>query len=145
MGGHLGEGKTLEKVKERFYWPGYHNDVKNWVNTCSDCAARKTPSPRNRAALQSIKVRSPMQLVAIDILGPLYPSLMQETHSSLLWGTTSPVGWKHITFQTKKPLATVAKKLTDEFFFCFSPPEQLHLDQGRQFESQLIAEICKLL
>ena len=82
MGGHLGEGKTLEKVKERFYWPGYHNDVKNWVNTCSDCAARKTPSPRNRAALQSIKVRSPMQLVAIDILGPLYLSLMQETHSS---------------------------------------------------------------
>ena len=53
MGGHLGEDKTLEKVKERFYWPGYHNDVKNWVNTCSDCAARKTPIPRNRAALQS--------------------------------------------------------------------------------------------
>lgn len=40
---------------------------------------------------------------------------------------------------------TVAKKLTDEFFFRFSPPEQLHSDQGRQFESQLIAEICKLL
>ena len=28
---------------------------------------------------------------------------------------------------------------------CFSPPEQLLSDQGRQFESQLMAEVCKLL
>ena len=40
---------------------------------------------------------------------------------------------------------TVAKVLTQEFFFRFSIPEQLHSDQGRQFESQLIMEVCKLL
>ena len=27
MGGHLGEDKTMERVKERFYWPGYSKDV----------------------------------------------------------------------------------------------------------------------
>ena len=27
----------------------------------------------------------------------------------------------------------------------FSPPDQLHSDQGKQFESNLIAEICALL
>ena len=41
--------------------------------------------------------------------------------------------------------ATVAKKLVDEVFCRFSPPEQLHSDQGRQFESDLIQELCKLL
>ena len=35
--------------------------------------------------------------------------------------------------------------MTEEFFFRFSPPEQLHSDQGRQFESAVIAEVCKLL
>ena len=30
-------------------------------------------------------------------------------------------------------------------FLRFSPPEQLHSDQGRQFESRLLAEVCKLL
>ena len=39
----------------------------------------------------------------------------------------------------------MAKKLTDELFFRFSPPEQLHTDQGRQFKSTVIAEVCKLL
>ena len=40
---------------------------------------------------------------------------------------------------------TVATKLVDEFFFRYSPPEQLHSDQGRNFESAVITEICKLL
>ena len=40
---------------------------------------------------------------------------------------------------------TVAKKLVDEIFLRFSIPEQLHTDQGRQFESQLMTEVCKLL
>ena len=34
MGGHLGEDKTLARVKERYYWPGHYNDVRNWCRTC---------------------------------------------------------------------------------------------------------------
>ena len=41
--------------------------------------------------------------------------------------------------------STVAEKLVDEVFLRFSPPEQLHSDQGRQFESNLVREVCKLL
>ena len=40
---------------------------------------------------------------------------------------------------------TVARKLVDEMFCRFSPPEQLHSDQGRQFESALVKEICNIL
>ena len=39
----------------------------------------------------------------------------------------------------------MARKLTDEFFFRYSIPEQLHSDQGRNFESQVIGEVCNLL
>ena len=39
----------------------------------------------------------------------------------------------------------VARKLVDEVFCRFSPPEQLHSDQGRQFESVLIRQICNIL
>ena len=40
---------------------------------------------------------------------------------------------------------TVATKLVDEFFCRFSVPEQLHSDQGRQFESGVLQEVCRLL
>ena len=35
--------------------------------------------------------------------------------------------------------------LTDRFFCCFGIPEQLHSDQGKQFELQLLKEICTIL
>ena len=53
-GGHLGENKTLGKMKERFYWPGYTEDAHNWCQTCTVCAARKSPALRNRAKLVNI-------------------------------------------------------------------------------------------
>ena len=34
-------------------------------------------------------------------------------------------------------------RLPDEMFCRYSPPEQLHSDQGRQFESDFIKHICK--
>ncbi len=34
---------TLSKLKERFYWPGQYNDVRDWCSTCAECASRKTP------------------------------------------------------------------------------------------------------
>ena len=40
---------------------------------------------------------------------------------------------------------TIAQKLVDEFFCRFSLPEQLHSDQGRQFESAIISQICSIL
>ena len=30
MGEHLGEEKTLQKLKERFYWPGHWQSVQEW-------------------------------------------------------------------------------------------------------------------
>ena len=40
---------------------------------------------------------------------------------------------------------TVAQKLVDEVFCCLGIPKQLQSDQGKQFESKLIEELCKIL
>ena len=69
--GHLGEDKTIAKIQERFYWPGLRHDVIQWLRTCPACATRKSPPQKNRAPLQMIASGFPMQIVAVDILGPL--------------------------------------------------------------------------
>ena len=40
---------------------------------------------------------------------------------------------------------TVAKCLVNEFICRFGVPEQLHSDQGRNFESKVIKNVCDLL
>ena len=64
LAGHLGVDKTLARLRERFYWPGYHDDVKDWCNRCASCATRKNPVTTPRAPLKSIKTGYPLQLVA---------------------------------------------------------------------------------
>ena len=70
-GGHFGFRKTMEKIRSRFYWPGQRHDVENWCKACAKCASRKSPTRRRRAPMQSGLVGTPMQRVAMDILGPL--------------------------------------------------------------------------
>ena len=129
----------MEHVKERFYWPGYSKDVTDWVRTCERCAARKSPVPKNHAPLQSVKVGFPMKLVAVDILGPL-PTSKSRNFYILTVGDYF-TRWMEAYALPNQAARTIEKKLVEEFFLCFSPPEQIHSDQGWQLESRIMAKV----
>ena len=38
-GGHMGEYKTLFRIRTRFYWPGVRKDIKLWIKICAHCVA----------------------------------------------------------------------------------------------------------
>mgnify|MGYP000409293563 FL=1 len=70
--GHLGEVKTLAKVKEAFYWPRMSSDVVEYVKTCVTCSKNKKPSQQwPKASLGVYFAGAPLERVHIDILGPL--------------------------------------------------------------------------
>ena len=142
-GGHLGEAKLMHRVQERYYWPGYSESVKVWCRTCVKCARRKYPIPQRKASMQTIQAGYPMQVVAVDIMGPLPET--DDGNKYVLVAVDYFTRWTEAYGIRNQEAATVAKKLVDEVFCRFSPPEQLHSDQGRQFESDLIQELCKLL
>ena len=81
-----------------------------------------------------------MQVVAVDILGPL-PETEQGNRYVLVIGDYFT---KWMEAHANQEATTVAQKLTDEMFCHFSPPEQLHSDQGKQFQSNLVQEVCKV-
>ena len=142
-GGHVGEDKLYSRLQQRFYWPGYSADVKRWCATCPSCAARKSPTPHNQAPLQTVAAGSPMQIVAVDILGPLPESLSKNRY--VLVAMDYFTRWAEAYTLPNQEAITVATKLVNELFLRFSIPEQLHSDQGRQFESRLMSEICSVL
>ena len=143
LGEHFGIDKMLARLKERFYWPGHHNDVHDWCSNCGSCSSRKSPAPKARTPLKSVETGYPLQLVAMDIVGPFPESPAGNTH--ILVVADYFTRWTEAYAIPNQEATTVAKKLTDEFFFRFSPPEQLHSDQGRNFESDVVSEVCKLL
>ncbi|MGX9244301.1 integrase zinc binding domain-containing protein, partial [Pantoea dispersa] len=69
-GGHFGVKKTLEKVRERFYWVNCKEDVKEWCRKCNLCASGNGPIGKRKAPMRQYNVGSPFERVAIDIAGP---------------------------------------------------------------------------
>lgn len=139
--GHLGVERTLEHLRHRFYWPKMAQEVEQYVRNCGECVARKSSSPR-AAPLHHITSSGPMDLVCIDFL-----SLEADSRgfSSILVVTDHFSRYAQ-AFPTKNQKAiTVAKVLVDKFFVHYGLPARIHSDQGRDFESQLIRELLKLL
>ena len=130
MGAHLGEEKLLNQVKQRFYWPGHFNDVKNWCRTCPTCAVSKTPPKKPRAALHSIQSGYPLQIVATDILGPLPESSAGNSYLLVVGDYFSRFMEAYPIHNMEAP--TVARVLLDKFFCHFGIPEQLVEDHYRE-------------
>ena len=140
MSGHLGEDKTLSRLRERFYWLGFHIDVKLWCQSCEDWARWKMPTPKHRAPLQNVQVGSPMQVVMVNNLGPLPKS--SNGNQYILVAGDYFTRWMEAYAIPNQEADTVAQKLTEEMF---SPPEQLHSDQDGSLKSLLVAEVFKVL
>lgn len=97
---HLGVDKTVPKIEERFYCPGMYQEVDQWIHTCPCCATRKSEPQCNCSPLQTIKRGYPLQVVTVDILGPLTESA--ATSTSLWQVTVLPGGWRRMLSPIRK-------------------------------------------
>ena len=139
---HSGAGRTLSRLQLTWYWPGMTAEVRQVVRTCEVCQAAKQGGTRATGERQRLYAGRPWQKVAVDLVGP-----MPETSRGHKWIL---VLMDHFTrWQDALPLvdatAPVVAATLDERVFCYlGLLEQFHTNQGPQFESQLLAELCQL-
>src|SRR6266498_3992405 len=69
LSGHFGLEATLNKLKERYYWPKMKDDIKSYIQTCDQCQKHGKTIDKNE--LHSIKIKEPFYQGGIDIVGPL--------------------------------------------------------------------------
>ena len=141
--GHLGLKKTLGKLKERFYWPGYEGDTEFHIQECKQCQRRNPPNPQPQAPMGTIKATQPFEKLSWDIMGPL-PATNQG-HKYILVVTDLFTKWVEAFPLRDTTSATLAKVLVDEIISRYGVPAYLHSDQGANLCSELIKTICKLL
>lgn len=138
--GHMGIERTLDLVRSRFYWPRMAAAVEQKVKTCGRCVRRKA-HPEKAAPLVNIQTTRPLELVCMDFLS-LEPD-NRDTRNILV--ITDNFTKYAVAIPTRdQKAATVAKSLWDHFVVHYGFPERLHSDQGRDFESHTIRELCAL-
>ncbi len=147
--GHLGFTKTLDKIWACFYCPGQRRDVEDWCRACQTCALRKSPSRNGRAPLQSETAGIPLQHVAMDVLAPL-PQTLSGNKYIVVIGEYFTKWMEAFPMPTMEAI-TIAELFVNNFvcrfmnnFVCrFGTPDQLHTDQGRNFEANATAPVSR--
>ncbi len=142
-GGHLGVKKTTEKVRQRFYWVHYTEDVKDWCRRCVVCASSNGPQKRRRAPMRQYNVGSPFERIAIDIAGP-FPTT-ERGNKYILVAMDYFSKWTEAYALPNQEATTVAEVLVRELISRFGVPLELHSDQGRNFESAVFQQLCEAL
>ena len=109
------------------------------VQQCTRCLRRKTPS--HVAPLQPIHVTQPLELVHMDYLS-LEPSKGNIENVLVI---TDHFTRYALAYPSKTQTAqATARILWDNFICHYGFPEKFISDQGRNFESDLIKELCKI-
>uniref|UniRef100_A0AAR2LQ50 Gypsy retrotransposon integrase-like protein 1 n=1 Tax=Pygocentrus nattereri TaxID=42514 RepID=A0AAR2LQ50_PYGNA len=141
--GHLGEGKTLERLRQNYHWYGMGEDVHLFVRRCKYCNECKMVGRTRRAKLQPYQAGAPLDRVHLDILGPFPVSGSGNRYILVIMDQFTC--WVEALPVPDQGAETTAKKLVHEFVTRFGAPLELHTDQGSNFESLLFKNVCKLL
>lgn len=142
--GHMGFRKTLERVARDFYWQGMSRDVQEYCGRCSSCTLGKVPKGRRPAPLQVFEeVSKPFQRTSMDIVGPL--PLSTAGNRYLLVFVDHLTKYSEVMPMANQRAETVARLFVEQVVLRHGAPQQLLTDQGTNFTSRLLREVCDLL
>ena len=135
---HVGLEEGLNQLSSRFYWPFMNAELEAKIRTCMRCVM-KGARPQ-KAPMKTIVTTYPLELLSIDYLtieckGQKQDVLVMIDHFSKFG----------VAVCTKDQTAkTVARALWYNFFMVYGFCSKILSDQGRDFESQIIKELCAI-
>ena len=117
--GHLGSGKTVELIKEHFYWPKMTEDLNHFLTTLCACVKSKKPNITYEVPMKSIISSSP--LLHLDPSSGGYEYLLVITDYFT-------IRFLQVYPTTSKSARTAAEKLYNDFMMRYGIPEKLLSD-----------------
>lgn len=119
------------------------SDITRWCRQCDSCARAKTGPGVGKSPSHQSVTGAPLYRIAVDIVGPLRQTSNGNEYVIVLCDYFTK--WAEAYAVPNHTALTVGDKIVNEFICRFGVPEQIHSDQGREFESKMFSVLCHKL
>lgn len=145
LAGHIGIKRGIKKLSGKFFWRGMLQQYSDFVRRCEICQRCKYKNRNPPVPLGTLNP-SPISISEIffDITGPFTPSgeagfvyILSAQCALTRFAISRPI--------VNKDTNTVAKVLFEEIFLVFGFPHTLISDQAKEFTSDVINKLMKLV
>ncbi|XP_037794286.1 uncharacterized protein LOC119589789 [Penaeus monodon] len=144
LAGHFSHRKSEMRIKDHFYWPNMGAEIRDFCKSCDKCQRMSTKGRVRPVPLKSMPILTePFSRVSIDLVGPFSPP-SSEGHRYILTLIDFATGFPEALPLKEIDSISVAEALL-VIFSRVGIPREILSDRGRQFVSQLMGELHKLL
>jgi hypothetical protein len=139
--GHFGIKATMDKTRQRYFWPTMGEDIRKYIETCDTC--QRLGRPKRTEVLRPIGVGQAFDRLGIDIVGPLKPTLMGKRY--IVVATDYFTKWPEARAIEKADAKTIAGFLYEEIICRHSCPREMLSDRGAVFVSQIVTNLIEIM
>ena len=142
---HLGQQQMLCLLHDQFWWPGMAAQMQKVISSCERCIQHE--GGHTKAPMQLIIFSTPLDLLHVDFTSIETMMELYQSPNVVNLLVFCDHFMKHImAYVTPDQTAkTVTKFLWQGYILIFGALAKLLSDQGTNFESNIIRELCKLM
>jgi len=129
---HLGHQSMVRRARNKIFWIGMNNDIKQIARSCEPCEERK-PQNQRQPLLQHSDGKGPWDKIATDIF-----VIENKSYLLVIDYFTNYIELDHLTTTTSKQVIEKLKKQ----FSRFGIPRQIVSDGGPQYSSNEFKEFA---
>ncbi|GFX20201.1 retrovirus-related Pol polyprotein from transposon 412 [Trichonephila clavipes] len=134
------EEGTFQKIARRNYWTGMRKYISDYIKKCPECARFKATNQKPAGLLRTPVYSQRFEVIAIDLFGPL-----PQTDTGKQWifiVEDCATKWVELFALSQASARQCATTLIEEVFMRHGIPRRIISDNGMQFVSAVLQQIC---
>ena len=132
--GHFATDAMFQKIRIRYYWPQYYEDIRKYVESCDSCQRRGRSKANN--LLHPIPVHSPFYQIGIDFVGPLPRTKRGKKY--IIVAMDYLTKWPEARAVSEATADATSKFLYEQIICQHGCPQIILSDRGTHFNNNLI-------